>query len=161
MNVVPTRTYTGQNGVSGIRIGDAERERAVQSLGEHLRAGRIEVGEYDERLTAAFGARTAGDLIPLFTDLPGGSPVPPSTSEPRWRAPDPTRLRSQRRGFAAMGLPLRFALVLTLIAGAVIGISFISFPPLFLIPLLWFAFGRRLRHRRRGYAGPSLRRYRY
>ncbi len=161
MDVVPTRGYTGSKGVSGIRIGDAERERAVQSLGEHLRAGRLEVGEYDERLTAAFGARTAGDLVPLFIDLPGGSPVPPPASEPRWRAPSPGRARSRGRGHGAIGLPLRFVLVLALIAGAIIGMVFISFPPLFLIPLLWFGFGRRMRHRHHGYAGPGPRRYRY
>ena len=64
-------------GRGGIRIGDAERERAAEALGEHLRAGRLNVGEYDERLTEAFAARTADDLTPLFARsarrLPAGT----------------------------------------------------------------------------------------
>jgi Flp pilus assembly protein TadB len=53
-----------------VRIGNAEREAAADDLGEHFRAGRLDVHEYDERITAAYAARTIEDLQTLFTDLP-------------------------------------------------------------------------------------------
>jgi hypothetical protein len=54
-----------------VRIGNAERDRAADLLGEHFRAGRLDVHEYDERITAAYAAKTDEDLRPLFADLPG------------------------------------------------------------------------------------------
>ncbi|NLV80895.1 MAG: DUF1707 domain-containing protein [Rhodococcus sp.] len=53
-----------------IRIGTAEREEAVTLLGEHFSAGRLTVDEFDERVGLANLARTRGDLVPLFADLP-------------------------------------------------------------------------------------------
>jgi hypothetical protein len=87
-----------------LRIGDAEREQAARVLGEHYAAGRLTKEEYDERSDAAFAARTAADLRPLFVDLPSlhaqqpphafarpaptaqRAPVPPPPSG-RWRPP--------------------------------------------------------------------------
>lgn len=127
----------------GLRIGDAEREQAVQSLGEHLRAGRLTVAEYDERLEQAFAARTEAELTPLFVDLPGGSPrsVPP---------PPP-----RRRAVRTIPVPLRAVVVLALVAGAIVWTAFMAFPPLFLIPLFWVFLGRRFGSRRR--YGPHRR----
>lgn len=56
------------------RIGDTERDRAVDLLREHLAQGRLDDTEFDERLTAALSAKTSGDLDPLFYDLPGPRP---------------------------------------------------------------------------------------
>lgn len=52
------------------RIGDAEREAAVEELTEHFVAGRLDQAEFDQRMDAAMRARTAADLVPLFADLP-------------------------------------------------------------------------------------------
>jgi len=52
------------------RIGDADREHAVQALSDHYVAGRLTKQEYDERSDSALAARTASDLGPLFADLP-------------------------------------------------------------------------------------------
>jgi hypothetical protein len=61
-----------------VRIGDAERERAVSALGEHYVAGRLTKDELDERADTAWAARTSGDLAPLFADLPAlPTPAPP------------------------------------------------------------------------------------
>jgi hypothetical protein len=68
-----------------IRIGDAEREHAVTALGEHYAAGRLTKDEFDERSGAAWSATTAGDLAPLFADLPGLQVQP----APRVRAARP------------------------------------------------------------------------
>jgi TM2 domain-containing membrane protein YozV len=54
-----------------IRIGTAEREQAVKALGEHFAQGRLEPAEFEERMTAAYAARTASELDRLFDDLPG------------------------------------------------------------------------------------------
>jgi Domain of unknown function (DUF1707) len=138
MALDPTRR-SASSGSAGLRIGDAEREQAVQSLGEHLRAGRLSVTEYDERLEQAFAARTDAELTPLFTDLPGGAP----RSEP-----PPTPRRRDRRAYR-VPVPLRAVVVLALVAGAIAWTALLAFPPLFLIPLLWFFLGRRFGGRRR------------
>ena len=53
-----------------IRIGNVEREQAVQALGDHFAQGRLDPHEFEERTTAAYTARTAADLDVLFDDLP-------------------------------------------------------------------------------------------
>jgi DUF1707 SHOCT-like domain len=72
-----------------MRVGDAERESAVAALSEHYVAGRITKDELDERLDGAWGARTSGDLAPLFSDLPLlQRPAPrPRPSRPSRRPP--------------------------------------------------------------------------
>jgi hypothetical protein len=57
-----------------IRIGNAEREQAVKALGDHFAQGRLEPDEFEERMTAAYAARTAADLDRLFDDLPRAAP---------------------------------------------------------------------------------------
>lgn len=52
------------------RIGDAERDKAVQELQAHHAAGRLTLAEFDERMQSALQARTMADLRPLFRDLP-------------------------------------------------------------------------------------------
>lgn len=150
--------WSGSPGPTGIRIGDAEREQAVQSLGEHLRAGRLNVAEYDERLEQAFAARTEAELTPLFTDLPGGSPR---------SGPTPAPGRSERWARRTMPVPIRLVVMLALIAAAIIVTVFIAFPPLFLIPLVWLFVIRRVGSHRhygsrgdygpRGHHGPRRR----
>jgi DNA-binding PadR family transcriptional regulator len=49
---------------------DADRERAVASLGDHFAEGRLTREELDERLSRALSARTADDLRRLMADLP-------------------------------------------------------------------------------------------
>ncbi len=56
------------------RIGDAERDRAVDYLQEHMAQGRLDRDEFDERLSRALVARTQFDLEPLFQDLPEPRP---------------------------------------------------------------------------------------
>ena len=72
------------------RIGDAERDRAVGFLQEHMAQGRLDHAEFDERLTRALQARTAADLEPLFDDLPeprpGGMVATTPYSAPPWSA---------------------------------------------------------------------------
>lgn len=63
-----------------LRAADTDRAAVAELLGEALRDGRLTVAEYDDRLAAAYGARTLGDLAPLTGDLP--APVPAPTAAP-------------------------------------------------------------------------------
>ncbi len=53
-----------------LRIGDRERDQAVAHLGTAFGEGRLELAEYDERVAAAYSAKTASDLLQLTADLP-------------------------------------------------------------------------------------------
>jgi hypothetical protein len=53
-----------------IRASDVDREAVVATLRDAYSAGRLTWDEFDERMTAAYAARTWGDLRPLTADLP-------------------------------------------------------------------------------------------
>lgn len=57
------------------RIGDAERDQAVEALREHHSLGRLDVTEFEDRMGRALTARTAADLVGLFQDLPDPRPA--------------------------------------------------------------------------------------
>ncbi len=56
------------------RIGDADRDQAVDYLREHLSQGRLDSLEFDERMSQALEAKTSAELVPLFADLPDPRP---------------------------------------------------------------------------------------
>lgn len=73
--VRPGRQGSYNRGVSdNQRIGDAERDAAIEALREHMSAGRLTLDEFDERMNAVLGAKTQADLTAQFFDLPGGVP---------------------------------------------------------------------------------------
>ncbi len=79
-----------------IRVGDAERNSAMDALGEHLSSGRIDLDEFGTRSAQVSQARTVGDLRALFVDLPaphpnlpGPAPVPAVSARPDVRATPP------------------------------------------------------------------------
>lgn len=76
----------------GLRVGDAEREATAASLREHFTQGRLTFDEFNQRLDAAFAAKTDLDLARITSDLPhiAGYPLP-------WPAPQP-RVSSLRAG---------------------------------------------------------------
>jgi hypothetical protein len=53
-----------------LRASDADRERTAALLREHLAAGRLTAEEFQERLDAAYAAKTLGQLDELLADLP-------------------------------------------------------------------------------------------
>ncbi|MER5742539.1 DUF1707 domain-containing protein [Streptomyces sp. NPDC002225] len=76
-----------------MRASDAERERVAETLREAVAEGRLGMEEFDQRLEAAYTARTHGELEPLVRDLPapgavvapvGGAAVAPTGSGKRW-----------------------------------------------------------------------------
>jgi hypothetical protein len=59
---------------SELRIGDTERESALSALGDHMSAGRLDIDEYGDRTAQVAAAKTRGDLLALFGDLPAPHP---------------------------------------------------------------------------------------
>ncbi len=53
-----------------VRASDADREETVRQLQRGLTQGRLTVDEFDERVQAAYAARTLGELAELTRDLP-------------------------------------------------------------------------------------------
>ncbi|WP_145943391.1 DUF1707 SHOCT-like domain-containing protein [Corynebacterium glyciniphilum] len=62
------------DGADGLRLSDNDRIHAMSALGTHFADGRLDEHEFNERSGAVAGAKTIGDIRPLFTDLPGGLP---------------------------------------------------------------------------------------
>ena len=61
-----------------LRVSDAEREHAAEVLRRAAGDGRITFEELDDRLTAAYAARTYGELAAITEDLPEAGPQPPA-----------------------------------------------------------------------------------
>lgn len=57
------------NSHSELRASDAERERAVEILGQAAIEGRLSVEELDERIQTAYVTRTVGELDRLLADI--------------------------------------------------------------------------------------------
>ncbi|MEU1052276.1 DUF1707 domain-containing protein [Streptomyces sp. NPDC005876] len=56
-----------------LRASDADRERVAEILRDALAEGRLDMAEFEERLDAAYRARTYGELAPITRDLPAGA----------------------------------------------------------------------------------------
>jgi hypothetical protein len=64
-----------------IRAADEDRERVATALRTHCEAGRLTIDELEERLAAAYAAKTLGELDALMTDLPA-LPTRPAAAPP-------------------------------------------------------------------------------
>jgi len=92
-----------------IRASDQDREVVVTALRDAYTQGRLDLEEFDERMTAAYGSKTWGELRKLTEDLPAqpilgadvpGRPLPPPvlpTHPPRSNAGAPPSLARRRR----------------------------------------------------------------
>jgi hypothetical protein len=54
----------------GLRASDEQREQVAQDIREHFAAGRLSEDELDERVQAAYSAKTQQELDKLMADLP-------------------------------------------------------------------------------------------
>jgi hypothetical protein len=66
-----------------MRAGDADRERTAGRLRDAAVEGRLGSDELEERLEAALGASTLGELERLVADLPAPPPGPPARPRPQ------------------------------------------------------------------------------
>jgi hypothetical protein len=63
-----------------IRASDQDRDAAVHRVQEAFAEGRLDDGEFDERMRAALTARTGADLDRLVADLPATQPGVPTAA---------------------------------------------------------------------------------
>lgn len=127
-----------------IRIGDSEREQAINALGEHYSAGRLDIDEYGERSAQVTAARTRSDLNAVFSDLPQPHPrvaSPAGASPPVEEAPPPPPGHIQRRQFASAVVGLAWLGTILLIA-AIHAPSYAIFIPIALSVVLGAYWGK-------------------
>lgn len=71
LSEVPPGSPDGPLGAAGrVLVSDADRARMADVIGDAYAEGRLNRDEYEERLTATLGARTAADLVPVLDGLP-------------------------------------------------------------------------------------------
>ncbi len=83
---VPAPESAKPDRAPAIRASDAERERVVSALREHVAAGRLTLEELSERAGKAYGATTLGELEEIGRDLPAALPAERERTG-RWRLP--------------------------------------------------------------------------
>uniref|UniRef100_UPI002930D383 DUF1707 SHOCT-like domain-containing protein n=1 Tax=uncultured Propionibacterium sp. TaxID=218066 RepID=UPI002930D383 len=126
-----------------LRIGDTERDAAVELLQSHYAAGRLTTEEFGERMTSALAAHYQADLDLLFTDLPSdpqarffdeagpvGRAARPSELTP-WQAPAPVAARSAGRraaaaAFSAVSGLIWPAAIIAVLSGAPVQVLFLA-----------------------------------
>ena len=112
--------------MDSLRLGDADRESAVDLLAEQYSLGRLTKDELDERSDAVWSARTQGDLAPVFADLPARPRAVPAQRSATWWP--------RRRGFPFPLAPVLFVLV---------ALTILTHLPIVLLAVAaWFVLGR-------------------
>src|ERR1700691_4858730 len=79
------------------RVADADRDRTVTQLREHVVEGRLTLDEFSERVGSALSARTRADLVAVMSDLPQARPAGERLPESSSGAP-----KKQRRWHVAV-----------------------------------------------------------
>lgn len=92
---VPTSAAASRRDNRELRAGDEDRQKVADRLKTAVEEGRLTLDEYDERLGAAYAARTYGELAVLTADLPapprpvgmlpGDTPSPTVANRPHWQ----------------------------------------------------------------------------
>ena len=132
-----------------VRIGDAERDRAVSSLGDHFAAGRLTRDELDERVDLAMAARFDHDLGPLFADLPRLDAVDFDRFD---AVVEEDRRTARHRGAPpAAWMPLLWLAPLMLVAAVVVALVLSA--PWIIWTFLWFFMITGFLRRRRSHFG--------
>lgn len=116
------------------RLSDAEREEAIEALGEHLSSGRLDIDEYGDRTARVTAAKTRAELAPVFDDLPDPHPSVlvsplPVVSQGMTLEQIPQRPLAERMG--SMLVPAAAILALVLFFTVARG-----FWPVFLLPVI-------------------------
>ncbi|HET9079709.1 MAG TPA: DUF1707 domain-containing protein [Trebonia sp.] len=130
MSPSPTPQWTRRLRYSDqhIRVSDAERNEVAGLLGRHYADGRLDQAEFDERVSRTMAAKTRGDLVGLFDDLPETDPAGDSPAGPA----GPALPYRRRRG--GLARPLLLLILLFICAN----FAWHAFTSLFFIqPLVW------------------------
>jgi hypothetical protein len=97
-----------------LRLSNAEREEAMDVLGEHVSTGRLDIDEFGSRSARIGAAARVSDLIPLFEDLPAPKPSVLLAN----RAPvEPVRrtATAPQRMLTASAIPIAIVLAIALL----------------------------------------------
>jgi hypothetical protein len=133
-----------------IRASDSDRESVVEILREAYTEGRLDLGEFDERTTSAYAARTWAQLRELTRDLPAGADlgtaIQPRHAVAGLGAPGPGQIRRPDRGPVFIPF-LPFVIFWFVVAGAARGGSGLVVPALILI-FVWLRLAVRHHHGR-------------
>jgi hypothetical protein len=119
-----------------LRASDEDRERVAERLRKAAGEGRLLTEELEERLEAAFSARTYGELDSVLADLPGRRIAVPEA---------PRQLTLMR---SAVGVTIAVALAVAVIVAVVFVLTGVFAGWLLWLIAGWFVVGRR--HRRCG-----------
>ena len=91
-------------------ISDADRDRAVTALREHVAEGRLTLEEFSERASTALAARTDAELEQVAADLPADAAAPTTRRRPTrllfslfGSTEHAGRIRARRRIFCVSG----------------------------------------------------------
>ncbi|HWM05429.1 MAG TPA: DUF1707 domain-containing protein [Actinophytocola sp.] len=146
-------------GRDDMRAGDSDRQAVADKLKQALDEGRLDLGEYDERLQRTYAAKTYGDLNGLLDDLPGPAaapqpgvapvPLPPPAGAPVRTSRAGELVRSWLGGFGGVFV---ICVVVWLATSIGSGHALYFWPVWLLIPMAAGAlehFGRGDRHRHR------------
>jgi len=105
-----------------LRAADTDREYVTGQLGRALAEGRLDLGELDERVTAAWAARTYGELAALTADLPFVEPPRPVPSRnPSTPGADTGSLAHPLTWTGGTGVWLAVGLINVVVWGGIVG----------------------------------------
>jgi hypothetical protein len=130
-----------------IRASDSDREGVVEILREAYTEGRLDLGEFDERTTAAYAARTWAQLRELTRDLPAGAHLGLGLQPRQLIAPigaGPGQVRRPERGPVLLPF-LPVVVFWFVVAGAARGGSGLVVPAIILL-FVWLRLALRHHH---------------
>ncbi|MBV9310138.1 MAG: DUF1707 domain-containing protein [Solirubrobacterales bacterium] len=123
-----------------LRASDSDRDHIADRLRHATAEGRLSTLELEHRLSAAFSARTYGELERLVRDLPG------------------KRAANRARSIAVTAAAIAVAIVAVMAVAAIVVLVLTGIAMWFgWILLAWWFFGHRRRRLRRQWSGWELR----
>jgi hypothetical protein len=120
-----------------LRASDADREQVAERLRHATGEGRLLAEELEERLEAAFTARTYGELDAVVADLPGTTAV---------RRRQPSRSLSIPHPAVIVLLVFLAPVIVSMLIAAVVVITTLFTAWAVVLAAAWWVFGRGHRH---------------
>jgi class 3 adenylate cyclase len=74
---------TGPTPPPGLRLSEAERDKAAAALAKYCSEGRLTLDEFSQRVEVVLAARTQADIDRVMADLPTGDVVPYASRVPQ------------------------------------------------------------------------------
>jgi hypothetical protein len=123
-----------------VRASDADRERTVAQLRQHLADGRLAMEEFSDRVDEAYQAKTTADLQVVLRELPHVQVRDPASPEQRAQANalERKRKRELRNSIASYVIVNSFLVAIWLVTSLASG-EILFFWPIF--PLLGWGIG--------------------